>query len=410
VEDLIERGAGLDVHKETVVATVISGNFGQRPTMETRTFGTMTPELLELSDWLSSYGCTHVAMESSGIYWKPVYNILESDFDIMVVNAKHIKNVPGRKTDVKDSEWIAQLLRKGLLKASFIPPKPIRELRDLTRYRKKLIHQRTAERNRIHKILEDANIKLGSVLSDIFGMSGSRILNAVLLGRSLSTEELEQMVHGRVKPKIPELIKAIQGKLSDHHRFMIRTILSHLEFLEACTAEIETKIESVLVAYNDDIERLDTIPGVDRDTAAIIVAELGTEVGKSFPSAQHVASWAGVCPGNNESAGKKKSTRTNKGDRALKTALCEAAKAVRKTKTYLGAKYWALTKRRGEKKATIAIAHKILMIAYHMLIKKDEYKDLGFDYLQNRSQERVERQLVNRLRFMGYAIEKKPIA
>jgi transposase len=410
VEDLIERGAGLDVHKETVVATVISGNFGKRPIMETRTFGTMTPELLELSDWLSSYGCTHVAMESSGIYWKPVYNILESDFETMVVNAKHIKNVPGRKTDVKDSEWIAQLLRKGLLKASFIPPKPIRELRDLTRYRKKLIYQRTAERNRIHKILEDANIKLGSVLSDIFGMSGSRILNSVLLGRSLSTEELEQMVHGRVKPKIPELMKAIQGKFSDHHRFMIRTILSHLEFLEACTAEVETKIKSMLTAYNEDIERLDTIPGVDRDTAAIIVAELGTEVGKSFPSARHVASWAGVCPGNNESAGKKKSTRTNKGDRALKTALCEAAKAVRKTKTYLGAKYWALTKRRGEQKATIAIAHKILMIAYHMLIKKDEYKDLGFDYLQNRSQERVERQLVNRLRSMGYAIEKKPVA
>jgi transposase len=410
VEDLIERGAGLDVHKETVVATVISGNFGKRPIMETRTFGTMTPDLLELSDWLSSYGCTHVAMESSGIYWKPVYNILESDFETMIVNARHIKNVPGRKTDVKDSEWIAQLLRKGLLKASFIPPKPIRELRDLTRYRKKLIYQRTAERNRIHKILEDANIKLSSVLSDIFGMSGSRILKAVLLGRSLSTEELEQMVHGRVKPKIPELIKAIQGKLSDHHRFMIETIMSHIESLEECIAEIETKIESILVAYNDDIERLDTIPGVDRDTAAIIVAELGTEVGKSFPSAQHVASWAGVCPGNNESAGKKKSTRTNKGDRALKTALCEAAKAVRKTKTYLGAKYWALTKRRGEKKATIAIAHKILMIAYNMLIKKDEYKDLGFDYLQNRNQERVERQLVNRLRSMGYAIEKMPVA
>lgn len=410
MEDLIERGAGLDVHKETVVATVIGGNFGKRPIMETRTFGTMTADLLELSDWLSSHGCTHIAMESTGVYWKPVYNILEFDFEIMVVNAKHIKNVPGRKTDVKDSEWIAQLLRKGLLKASFIPPKPIRELRDLTRYRKKLIYQRTAERNRIHKILEDANIKLSSVLSDIFGMSGSRILKAVLLGRSLSTEELELMVHGRVKPKIPELIKAIQGKLSDHHRFMIETIMSHIESLEECIAEIETKIESILVAYNDDIERLDTIPGVDRDTAAIIVAELGTEVGKSFPSAQHVASWAGVCPGNNESAGKKKSTRTNKGDRALKTALCEAAKAVRKTKTYLGAKYWALTKRRGEKKATIAIAHKILMIAYHMLIKKDEYKDLGFDYLQNRSQERVERQLVNRLRSMGYAIEKKPVA
>jgi transposase len=242
----------------------ICGNFGKRTIMETRTFGTMTPDLLELSDWLSYYGCTHAAMESSGIYWKPVYNILESDFETMVVNAKHIKNVPGRKTDVKDSEWIAQLLRKGLLKASFIPPKPIRELRDLTRYRKKLIYQRTGERNRIHKILEDANIKLSSVLSDIFGMSGSRILKAVLLGRSLSTEELEQMAHGRVKPKIPELIKAIQGKLSDHHRFMIETIMSHIESLEECIAEIETEIESILVAYNDDIERLDTIPGVPR--------------------------------------------------------------------------------------------------------------------------------------------------
>lgn len=314
MEDLIQCCAGLDVHKETVVATVINGTIGKSPLTVTETFGTMTSDLLTLSDWLTNHGCTHVAMESSGIYWKPVYNILEPDFEVMVVNARHIKHVPGRKTDVKDSEWIAQLLRKGLLKASFIPLKPFRELRDLTRYRKKLIHQRTAERNRIQKFLEDANIKLSSVLSDVFGVSGLRILKALLNNESLTAEELEEMVHGKVKPKIAKLLKAIQGNLTEHHRFLLNTILTHLESLEACILSVETKIDEALAAYNELVERLDAIPGVDRDVAAVIIAEIGIDMTK-FPTAQHLASWAGVCPGNHESAGKKKVHAQPKGTR-----------------------------------------------------------------------------------------------
>lgn len=409
MQDLLERCAGLDVHKDSVVATVIAGKAGKRLVKETQSFGTMTPDLLELSDWLASFECTHVAMESTGVYWKPVFNVLEANFDVIVVNARHIKHVPGRKTDVKDSDWIAQLLRKGLLAASFIPPKPIRELRDLTRYRKKLVNQRTAERNRIQKFLEDANIKMGSVLSDIFGVSGMRILNALLSEDPPSPEELAQTVHGKVKPKIPQLVRSLQGNLSEHHRFLLRTIFQHLESIEDCLEQMEAQIEAMLTAYDEQIERLDGIPGVSRDTAAVIVAEMGVDMSK-FPSANHVSSWAGVSPGNNESAGKKKSTRTTKGDRSLKTALCEAAQAASKTRTYLGSKYWALAKRRGKKKATIAIAHKILTIAYYMLLNDEDYKELGADYLLKRNQERIERQLANRLRSMGYQVEKSAVS
>ncbi|WP_313998898.1 IS110 family transposase [uncultured Paenibacillus sp.] len=305
MEDLIERGAGLDVHKETVVATIIVGVAGKRPEKETRTFGTMTADLLELSDWLSEKGCTHIAMESSGVYWKPVYNILEPEFEIMVVNARHIKHVPGRKTDVKDSEWIAQLLRKGLLRPSFIPPANIRQMRDLTRYRKKLIHQRTAERNRIQKFLEDANIKMSSVLSDIFGVSGTRILKALLGENPPSPEQLAETVHARIRPKLPQLIKSLRGQLTDHHRFLLSTIFEHLESIEGCIAKIEQQIEQSLNGYEKQIERLCTIPGISYDTAAVIVAEMGVDMTK-FPSAEHLSSWAGVSPGNNESAGKKK--------------------------------------------------------------------------------------------------------
>lgn len=305
MDDLISHGAGLDVHKDSVVATIITGPAGKKPFMETRTFGTMTVDLFALHDWLAEHGCTHVAMESSGVYWKPVYNILESDYEVMVVNAKHIKNVPGRKTDVKDSEWIAQLLRKGLLKASFIPPRPIRELRDLTRYRKKLVHARTAERNRIQKFLEDANIKAGSVLSDLFGVSGTRILKALLAGETLSLEKLESMVHWKVKPKLPELVKSLQGKFTGHHQFLLLTILEHLESLEACIEKVEAQIESMLSEHEAHVQRLDTIPGISRDTASVILSEIGVDMSK-FPSASHLASWAGVSPGNNESAGKKK--------------------------------------------------------------------------------------------------------
>jgi transposase len=302
VEDIILRCAGLDVHKDSIVATVLVGS---KPFKETRTFGTMTSDILELGDWLSSHGCTHVAMESSGVYWKPVFNLLDEPFELLVVNAKHMKNVPGRKTDVKDSEWIAQLLRKGLLKASFVPPKPIRELREITRYRKKLVNQRTAERNRIQKFLEDANIKIGSILSDLFGVSGTRILKALLQGKPLSAEALEEMVHFKVKPKIPQLVKSLDGQLDEQGRFLLQTVVDHLEFLEVSITKLEERIQGMVEAYEEQIKRLCTIPGVGRETATVIVAEMGVDMSK-FTTAEQLSSWAGVCPGNNESAGKKK--------------------------------------------------------------------------------------------------------
>ena len=306
MEAVLECCVGLDVHQETVVACVIFGPLEHRPKKEIKTFGTTTPELLTLADWLEERKCSHVAMESTGIYWKPVWNILETGpFQLILANAQRIKNVPGRKTDVKDAEWIGQLLRSGLIEGSFVPPVEIRNLRDLTRYRKKLLQDTTQEKNRIHKVLQDANIKMTTYISDIFGVSGRNILECLLDGEVITAENITKMVKGKIRSKVPGLVDALNNRLRRHHREMIRFSFKHLEYLERTILEVEVIIEQCLNPYRQDIELLDSIPGVGHTAAAVMIAELGTDM-SVFPTDRHVSSWAGVSPGNNESAGKKK--------------------------------------------------------------------------------------------------------
>lgn len=300
METIVDKGCGLDVHKETVVACVMGTGIEK----EVRTYGTMTGELLELKEWLKGLGITHVAMESTGVYWKPVFNILEDSFDIKLVNARHIKNVPGRKTDVQDCEWICKLLRCGLVRGSFVPDRDIRELRDLTRYRKKLVQTVSAEKNRIQKVLEDANIKLSSVLSDSFGVSGSRIIEELLKGL-LTAEEMSALAKGKLKKKKDQIKESLEGYVSQHHRFMVEASLSHIRHLEGQIEEIDKAVSQKLKKYEEEWELLQTIPGVKEQGAASIIAEIGTDMDR-FPTEEHLASWAGMSPGNNESAGKKK--------------------------------------------------------------------------------------------------------
>lgn len=306
MEAVLECCVGLDVHQETVVACVIFGPLEHRPKKEIRTFGTTTPELLTLADWLEERKCSHVAMESTGIYWKPVWNILETgSYQLILANAQRIKNVPGRKTDVKDAEWIAQLLRSGLIEGSFVPPVEIRNLRDLTRYRKKLLQDTTQEKNRIHKVLQDANIKITTYISDIFGVSGRNILECLLTGEVITADRITRMVKGKIRNKVPSLVDALNNRLHSHHREMIRFSWRHLEYLEQTILDVEVRIEQCLYPYRQDVVLLDSIPGVSNTAAAIMIAELGTDM-SVFPTDKHVSSWAGVSPGNNESAGKKK--------------------------------------------------------------------------------------------------------
>ncbi len=313
MEAVLECCVGLDVHQETVVACVVFGPLEHKPKKEIKTFGTTTPELLTLVDWLEERKCSHVAMESTGIYWKPVWNILETgSFQLILANAQRIKNVPGRKTDVKDAEWIGQLLRSGLIEGSFVPPVEIRNLRDLTRYRKKLLQDTTQEKNRIHKVLQDANIKITTYITDIFGVSGRNILECLLHGEVITAETITNMVRGKVRSKVPGLVDALNNRLRRHHREMIRFSWEHLKYLERTILEVEVIIEQCLNPYQQDIELLDSIPGVGHNAAAIFIAELGTDM-SVFPSDKHVSSWAGVSPGNNESAGKKKELAPNQG-------------------------------------------------------------------------------------------------
>ena len=306
MEAVLECCVGLDVHQETVVACVIFGPLEHRPKKEIKTFGTTTPELLTLADWLEDRKCSHVAMESTGIYWKPVWNILETGpFQLILANAQRIKNVPGRKTDVKDAEWIGQLLRSGLIEGSFVPPVEIRNLRDLTRYRKKLLQDTTQEKNRIHKVLQDANIKMTTYISDIFGVSGRNILECLLNGEVITAENITKMVKGKIRSKVPGLVDALNNRLRRHHREMIRFSWEHLKYLERTILDVEVIIEQCLTPYRQDIDLIDSIPGVGYTAAAVMIAELGTDM-SVFPTDRHVSSWAGVSPGNNESAGKKK--------------------------------------------------------------------------------------------------------
>ena len=391
-----ERCCGLDVHQKTVVACVITPE-GK----EVRTFGTMTTDLLALLDWVTACRCTVVAMESTGVYWKPIYNLLESsELRLLVVNAQHMKAVPGRKTDVKDAEWITDLLRHGLLRPSFIPERPQRELQELVHYRRSLIAERSREVNRIGKVLEGANIKLSSVISDIVGTSGRAMLDALVRGEEDPVVLAEHRARGlRATPE--QLQAALHGVVGSHQRFMLTLELEHIDALTTQLARLDAEIDERLRPFAEAVERLDTIPGVGHRTAQEIVAAIGTDMSR-FPSHRHLASWAKLCPGTHESAGKRQPAGIGKGNPHLRSALIEAAKGAARTKDcYLAAQYHRLAARRGGKRATVALAHSILVIAYHLLKEGTTYTDLGHNYFDERDQDLVIRRAVKRIEQLG---------
>lgn len=416
--DVIHRCcAGLDVHKSSVQACVRRIDEAGQVSSEVREYGTMTGDILRLGDWLASEGVVQVAMESTGVFWKPIWNLLEDRFELMLCNARDIKQVPGRKTDVKDCQWLAQLLQYGLLRASFVPPKPLRELRDLTRHRVQLIHETTRVANRIEKVLEGANIKLGSVASKVLCKSGRAMIEAMIEGEE-DPEKLAELAERRLRGKIPELRRALRGGVAEHHRFMLRMLFRHLAELEEMIADINTRIEGVMESaglnrsseqerrpsFPEAIDLLITIPGVDRRTAEAVLAEIGTDMSR-FPSAQHLASWAGLCPGNNKSAGKRKSGRTSHGDRWLRRALGQAAWAASRTKdTFLSARFKRLARRRGQKRAVIAIAHSILIAIYHMLKRRQPYAELGAHHFHQMAPKRLRNYYIRQLEAMGLSV------
>jgi len=407
MDTLYPRCAGIDVHKANVVVCVRCCDRPGKPSEEVRTFSTMTRDLLALSDWLAEHGVTHVAMESTGVYWKPVFNILEGRFQVLLVNAEHIKQVPGRKTDVKDCQWIAQLLQHGLLKASFVPPAPIRELRDLTRQRTQLVAEKASAANRIQKVLEDANIKLAGVATDVLGTSGRAMLEALIAGVS-DPEQLADLARMRLRAKIPELRLALQGRVTEHHRFLLRMHLDHIVHLEELIGRLSGRIEEVMAPFAEAATRLATIPGVSQRVAETVVAEIGPRM-EQFPTAGHLASWAGMSPGNNESAGKRRSGHTTPGNRWLRQMLVQAAWAASRTKgTYLAAQYRRLVKRRGAKRALVAVGHTLLVMIYQVLKKGTVYAELGADFLERLEPERLTRQLVKRLEALGHKVTLEP--
>jgi transposase len=396
---IVDKGCGLDVHKGTVVVCIMGTGIRK----EVKTYTTMTNDLLRLKEWLQESGITHVAMESTGVYWKPVFNILEDRFEVILVNARHVKNVPGRKTDVQDSEWLCKLLRSGLVKGSFIPPRDIRELRDLTRYKRKLIQAITAEKQRVEKVLEDANIKLSSIASDTFGASGKRIIEELIKGK-LRAEEMAELSKGRLRQKREDLKEALVGEVREHHKFMIKASLRHIGAMEKILSEIERRIQQKINRhYKEEYELLQTIPGV-KGEASILIAEMGVDMDR-FPNKMHLSSWAGMSPGNNESGGKKKPGSTTYGNKCLKTMLTEFAWVASKTKdTYLRSKYHSLVGRRGKKKALVALGHKILIMCYHILKYRRPYKELGVDYLDHRRKDKIARSYIKRLNHLEYEV------
>lgn len=403
MEVLYEICAGLDVHARTVVVCLIRHG---RKTV--RTFGTMTEDLLRLLDWLKSEGCTHVAIESTGVYWKPVFNILEGSMEVMLVNARHVKAVKGKKTDVKDCEWLGDLLRHGLLKRSFIPKPSIRALRELTRYRESLVREQTAIGNRIVKLAESGNIKIAQVASRPLGASGRAILKQLALGEA-DTEKLAGLAVGRLKEKHEQLQKAVVGRLTETQRWVLRELLARLEEIQSALSRVQEQIERQVAQDRDPFvpqaaELVDTIPGVAQSIAQTILSEIGTDM-SAFPSDAHLASWAGICPGNDESAGKRRNTRVNAGNRYLKAALCEAAWAASHTKnTYLAAQYHRLARRIGKKKALVAVGHSILIIVYHVLSRRSPYQELGANYFQRQNTEEQKNRLIRKLQALGLKV------
>jgi transposase len=424
---IFERVAGLDVHKKTVTGTRMRVSEDSRLEWETKTFGTTTPDLLELHDWLQGWECSQVAMESTGDYWKPVFNLLESDFEVWLVNARHVQQVPGRKTDALDAEWLAELMLHGMLKPSFIPPKPQRALRDLTRYRSRLVQERARTINRVQKLLEGANIKLASVVSDIMGVSARAMLEALGAGQD-DPALMAELARGRLRNKLPELEKALTGIVEAHHRFLLSQQLAHIDFLDEqiveISAEIGRRIEAMSQAplpatsetdraganaetnsdqqqppltWSEAVTLLDTIPGIDRKTAEVILAEIGLDMSQ-FPTDKHLAAWAGLAPGNHQSGGKRYSGRTRHGNQVLKSTLVQAAwSAVRTKDTFLKARFHRLAARRGKKRAIVATAHSMLVSVWHMLTRRQPYQELGGDYFDQRKKEVKVSYLIHRL-------------
>jgi transposase len=408
MEVLYERCAGLDVHKDMVMACV-RAHVGGKPQREVRRFSTMTSGLLEMSEWLTSHGCTHVAMEATGVYWKPVWHILEGSFELLLANAAHIRNVPGRKTDVNDATWIADLLAHGLIRASFVPPAPVQEMRDLTRTRKQLVREVAQHVQRIQKTLEDANVKLDSVLSNIVGLSGRAILEAIVEGKKDPTE-LAALAHTRVKASPEQLREALQGRVTDHHRFLLKLHLDQMDALEKAVRDVEARMGQALQPFRVQVDLLLTIPGVQRTTAETIAAEIGFDMTR-FRTAGHLVSWAGLCPRMDESAGKRRSTRTRHGAQWLKPMLVQAAWAASRRKgTYIQAQFQRLRARRGGKKAAVAVAASILTAAFHMLRDGTPYHDLGGTYFDARNKDKVTKRLLRRLEDLGVHVVPAPVA
>ena len=403
MEVLYRCCCGLDVHAKTVVACLVKDGRKQ-----TRTFSTMTEDLLGLLDWLVAADCTHVAIESTGVYWRPVFNLLEGELEVILVNARHIKAVPGRKTDVKDSEWLADLLRHGLLKASFIPPVEIRELRELTRYRQRLVQDQASIANRIQRTLESGNIKLAQVASDCLGVSGRQMLRALAAGAT-EGDQLASLARGRLQAKRVELARALRGQLTQAQRFVLSELLNRYEELEAALEKVQEQIKQEVAECSDPfvpraVELLQTIPGVGLAVAQVIVAEIGVDM-KRFATAKHLASWAGMCPGNHESAGKQQSGKPRKGNRSLRVALVQAAWAATHTKaTYLAAQYRRLVKRKGRKQALVAVGHTILVIVYHLLASEKSYQELGSDYFEQQQKQTRSQRLVRQLEALGLKV------
>jgi transposase len=407
MEPLYRCCAGLDVHKETVVACVRRLDGRGRAHEEVRTFGTMTCHLLALGDWLLECGVTHAAMESTGVYWKPVWHLLEDRVALLLVNAQHIKQVPGRKTDVKDCAWIAQLLQHGLLKASLVPPAPQQELRELTRQRSQLVAEQARVAQRIQKVLEDANIKLASVATDVLGVSGRLMLRELIAGET-DAAKMADLAQRRMRSKIPALEKALAGRVTEHHRFLLGLHLQHYEQLEGLVGRLSERIEEKLLPFSEALGLLVTIPGVQQRTAEVLLAEIGTDL-KPFRTSEHLASWAGLCPGNNESAGKRRTGKMRKGSPWLRAALIQAAWAASRTKdTYLASHFGRLSARRGRKRAAAALAHTLLVVVYHVLSRRQPYQDLGADYLDRLEPDRLAKRLVKRLERLGLKVTVEP--
>jgi transposase len=410
VERIIERCAGLDVHKTSVTACVRIPHESEGLHQEIREFAATTRGLLLLRDWLASFEVRLVGMEATGVYWKPVYYLLEDDFEVWLLNARHLKNVPGRKTDVQDAAWICQLVEHGLVRPSFVPPKEIRELRNLTRYRKAQIEERTREIQRLEKVRQDAGIKLSWVATRVLGASGRAMLDALLSGTT-DPQVLAELARGRLRSKLPALRDALEGCFSSHHALMVGKILAHVDYLEESIGDLSLEIERVIAPFSDKVELLDTIPGVDRRMAETLIAEIGVDMSQ-FPTHRHLASWAGMCPGNEESAGKRRSGKSRKGSKWLRSALSEAARAAARSNKgiYLASQYARLRGRRGSKRAAVAVGHSILVIAYHVLEREEPYEELGEDYFdRQRSGEAYAKRLVRKLERLCHKVALEPL-